>query len=239
MLTKQLRGESIMTRGRRGADPARAAPAAPRGGSGTAPPAARRSRSRSRRSARPMRPSRPGGGNSACAGGGRDRLDGALQFGERELARHQLEHHRTIFEFGAQPRDRGREDAPVIVPHRLAQRGEWPPRQRGLAAVAPRLLDQAGFVQQLVAIERFLFVPGAAAAAEAEPDPLAPAERAPRLRLVGAGRPFLEHRQDDLVENVRPLLSPILPGKNRYQGSKPAPAALSAATFSGMWVSAR
>src|ERR1700732_2886675 len=51
----------------------------------------------------------------------RDRLHGALQLGEGELARHQLEYDRTVFELGAQPRDGGGEDAAVIEAHRLAQ----------------------------------------------------------------------------------------------------------------------
>ena len=110
-----------------------------------------------------------------------DRLDRALQFGERELGRHQLEHHRAVFQLGAQPRDRGREDAAVVEAHRLAERRDLAARDRGLAAVAARLLDQAGLVEQLVAVEHLLLVPRRAADAEAVPQPLAPAERPRRI----------------------------------------------------------
>src|SRR5262249_14160692 len=96
----------------------------------------------------------------------RDRLHGALQFGEGELARHQLEYDGTVFELGAQPRDRGGEDAAVIEAHGLAQPGHGLPRQRGFAAVAARFLDQAGLVDELVAVEHLLLVPWAAAERE-------------------------------------------------------------------------
>ena len=114
-----------------------------------------------------------------------DRLDGALQFGEREFGRHQLEHHRAVFQLGAQPRDRGGEDAAVVEAHRLAERGQLARVQRRLAAVAPRFLDQPRLVEQLVAVEHLLLVPGRAADAEAEPQPLAPAERAAELAACG------------------------------------------------------
>ena len=71
----------------------------------------------------------------------RNRLHGALQLREGELARHQLEYDRTVFELGAQPRDGGGEDTAVIEAHRLAQPGHGLPRQRGFAAVAARFLD--------------------------------------------------------------------------------------------------
>ena len=41
-------------------------------------------------------------------------VDGALELQQGEFRRHQLEHHRAIFEFGAQPCDRGRENPSVI-----------------------------------------------------------------------------------------------------------------------------
>ena len=125
MLTERRRCESIMTRARRGAGPAPGAPA--------------RTSRRKRNSAAGRPPVAvevsPVGSTSAArldqpaeillvqmAAG--DRLDRALQFGERELARHQLEHDRAVFELGAQPRDRGGEDAAVVEAHRLAQRRE-------------------------------------------------------------------------------------------------------------------
>src|SRR6266478_2204572 len=141
----------------------------------------------------------------------RNRLHGALQLREGELARHQLEYDRTIFELGAQPRDGGGEDAAVIEAHRLAQPGHGLPRQRGFAAVAARFLDQAGLVEELVAVERLLFVPRAAAEREARAHALAAAERARGRGLGGAARPILEQRQDDLVEDLRPLIAPIFP----------------------------
>src|SRR5947207_1980283 len=113
-----------------------------------------------------------------------NRLDGALQLGQRELARHQLEHDRAVFELGAQARDRGREDAPVVEAHGFAERREGLARERRLTAVAARLLDETGVVEELVAIEHLLLVPGGAAGAKAQPQPLTPAERAAGLRPV-------------------------------------------------------
>src|SRR6516162_2989040 len=141
----------------------------------------------------------------------RDRLHGALQLREGELARHQLEYDRTVFELGAQPRDGGGEDAAVIEAHRLSQPGHGLPRQRGLAAVAARLLDQTGLIEELVAVERLLFVPRAAAEREARTHALAAAERARGRGLGGTARPILEQRQDNLVEDLRPLIAPIFP----------------------------
>src|SRR4029077_8028910 len=142
-----------------------------------------------------------------------DRLDGALQLGERELGCHQLEDDGTIFELGAQARDRSGENAPGIEAHRLAQPRKIPARHRGRPAVASRLLDQAGFVEELVTVERLLLVPRAAGDPEAYPYALAPPERSRRLGLVGARRPVLEQRQDDLVEDFRPPLPHGLPAK--------------------------
>src|SRR6516162_611073 len=141
----------------------------------------------------------------------RDRLHGALQLREGELARHQLEYDRTVFELGAQPRDGGGEDAAVIEAHRLSQPGHGLPCQRGLAAVAARFLHQAGLVEEFVAVERLLLVPRAAAEREARAHALAAAQRARGRGLGGAARPILEQRQDDLVEDLRPLIAPIFP----------------------------
>src|ERR671931_1528423 len=91
-------------------------------------------------------------------------------------------------------------------------------RQRGFAAVAPRLLDQAGLVEELIAVEHFLFVPRAAAGAKAKPNALAPAQRARGLGFVGAHSPLVEQRQGDLVEDVRALLAPVLPRKEAVPG---------------------
>src|SRR5262249_55450557 len=120
----------------------------------------------------------------------RDRLHRALQLGEGELARHQLEYDGTVFELGAQPRDRGGEDAAVIEAHGLAQPGHGLPRHRGFAAVAARFLGQAGLVDELVAVEHLLLVPWAAAEREAQAYALAAAERARRRGLGRAARPI-------------------------------------------------
>src|SRR5262249_8964490 len=141
----------------------------------------------------------------------RDRLHRALQLGEGELARHQLEYDGTVFELGAQPRDRGGEDAAVIEAHGLGQPGHGLAPQRGSAAGAARFLAQAALVDESVAVEPLPPVPWAAAEREAQAHALAAAERARRRGFGRAARPILEQRQDDLVEDVRPLLPPIFP----------------------------
>ncbi len=147
-----------------------------------------------------------------------DRFDGALQIGEGELARHQLEHHGAIFQLGAQSRDRGRKDAAVIESHGLAQRRHARAPERGAAAVTSRLLDQARLVEELVAVEHLLLVPRAATGAEAQAHALASAKRAPSLGLVDALGPLREQRQHDLVEDLRPLFAPILPREEAIPG---------------------
>src|SRR5262249_61943582 len=97
----------------------------------------------------------------------------------------------TIFALGARPRDWGGKDAPMVEPHRLAKAGKRAARQRGFAAVAPRLLDQAGLVKELVAVKHLLLVPRAAAGAEAKPHALAPAQCTCGLGFVGAHSPFV------------------------------------------------
>src|SRR5262249_24983844 len=148
----------------------------------------------------------------------RDRLHRALQLGEGELARHQLEYDGTVFELGAQPRDRGGEDAAVIGAHGLGPPGDGLPRQRGFAAVAARFLDQTGLVDELVAVKHLLLVPWTAAKREAQAHALAAAERARRRGFGRAARPILEQRQDDLVEDVRPLLPPVFPREEAIPG---------------------
>src|SRR5262245_9717635 len=142
-----------------------------------------------------------------------DCLDGGLQLGEGELARHQLEDHRPVFELRAQPRDRGRENAAVVESHRLAERRQVSALKRRLAAVAPRLLDEARLVKQLVTVEHLLLVPGAAADRKAQAQPLAPGERALRIMAHLALRPGVERRQDGAIEDVGPAGAPVLPGK--------------------------
>ena len=48
------------------------------------------------------------------------RLNTALQLQQGEIGRHQFEHHRTIFDLGAQPRDAGGENAAVVTGHGTA-----------------------------------------------------------------------------------------------------------------------
>ena len=88
-----------------------------------------------------------------------DCLDRALQIGERELRRHQLEHDRAVFHLRAQPRDGCCKNSPVVEWHRFAEGRELAALLRGFTSVAPRLLDKARFIQQLVAVERALLVP--------------------------------------------------------------------------------
>src|SRR6185437_12239846 len=141
----------------------------------------------------------------------RDRLDPRLQLGEGEFGRHQLEDHRTILELGAQARDRGRENAAVIEPHRLTEGWQLAAFERGPAAVAPCFLDEARLVEHLVAVEHLLLVPRAAAGREALAQPLASAERTGRIVARLALRPGAERRQDGAIENFRALHAPVFP----------------------------
>ena len=119
----------------------------------------------------------------------RDRFHGALQFSECEFGRQKFKHHRAVFQLGAQPRDRGGENAPVVEAHGYAEAGDRLARQCRRAAVAPRLLDQSGLVEQLVAVEHALLVPMRALGAEIQPDAILAAERARGVRLLGLRRP--------------------------------------------------
>jgi len=56
----------------------------------------------------------------------RESLDRFLQLQKRETVRHQLEHHGAVFDFGAQPRQRRRQNSPMIV-----QRSKIPAKPRG------------------------------------------------------------------------------------------------------------
>src|SRR5690606_9507567 len=98
-----------------------------------------------------------------------ERLDDALQLRKRELVLDQLEDQRTVAQLAAQSCQAGGEDAPVIVGHRLAEQRRGPGRRA--AAVRPRLVGQAGAVEQLVALEYPVAVPAGTAEAEADLDP--------------------------------------------------------------------
>src|SRR5579864_5245027 len=80
-------------------------------------------------------------------------LDRALQPQEREAFRHQLEDDRAIFDLGPQPCDRGREDAAMIMHHRLACDGI------GDSPALPALGYQLRLVKQLVTLQDQLLVP--------------------------------------------------------------------------------
>src|SRR6188768_2393963 len=101
----------------------------------------------------------------------------------------------------------------MVEAHGLAECRQAVAAERRLAAVAPRFLHEPRFVEQLVAVEHLLFVPGTAGDAEAQLQPFLAAERAVRLGQLFALRPFLQERQDGAVENLRTALAPVLPGK--------------------------
>ena len=51
----------------------------------------------------------------------RERFDRTLEFGQRERLGDQFEHDRPVLDLAAQAADGGRENAPVIEIHRLAE----------------------------------------------------------------------------------------------------------------------
>src|SRR5207247_65244 len=111
----------------------------------------------------------------------RDRFDRALEFGQGELRRHQLEDYRAVFQLGAKTRDAGGEDAAVVEAHGDADRRRGFALRRDEAPVAFRLRDEADFVQELVAIENALLVPARAFLAEGEAHPLGSPEGTRRI----------------------------------------------------------
>ena len=86
------------------------------------------------------------------------RLDGTLQLQQGERRRHQLEHHRAVFDFAAQPPDRGGQDAAMVGRHRRSEGRAVSVWDRA-AEYPPRLRDQAGLVKQLIALEDQFLVP--------------------------------------------------------------------------------
>src|SRR5262245_5985474 len=149
------------------------------------------------------------------------RLDRVLQLGQGKFMRHELEHDGAIFELGAQPSDGGCQDAPVVEAHRRSQCRKRRPSQRNLSSIAARLFDQASIVEELIAIEHLFLVPRAAIGSKTEPQSLAPSEGATRLWAVRASGPFSQQRHDYLVENLRPLFTPVLPRKEPIPGLEP------------------
>src|SRR5262249_668291 len=80
---------------------------------------------------------------------------------------------------------------------------------------------ESGLVEQLVAVERLLLVPRAAADRKALTQPLAPAERARRIAARLMFCPGLERRQDRAVEDFGPPAAPVLPGKETVPRREP------------------
>ena len=117
--------------------------------------------------------------------------------------------------------------------------GSVPRCERGRAAVAPRLLDQPGFVEQLVAVEHLLLVPRRAADAEGR----AAAARAGRARgraRHAVGAVHSSSSGDDRVEDRGRALAPVLPREEAVPRLEVgAGRGCSAAALSGMRVSAR
>ena len=103
----------------------------------------------------------------------------------------------------------------MVADHRLAQRRRDRRRLGRIAPVGPgritrRLGGQAGLIEQLVALQHPLFVPGRAVQRKGQPRP-----RHPPHVLAGPGH---QGRPDALVDQVRPTPSPVLPGKEPRPG---------------------
>ena len=135
------------------------------------------------------------------------RLHRPLQLEERKRLRQELEYHRPVFDLAAQPADRRCQDAAVIENHRPT---ELNVAGLGFAAVAPGLVDQTGFVEQLVTVEHPVLVPRRAAQTESDVHPLAPpfGDRPLPLGFHPGSERGLE-----LIEQLRPSFAPVLPGQ--------------------------
>lgn len=136
-----------------------------------------------------------------------ERLHGSLQLQKCEDRRHQLKDDRPVFDLGAQPRNAGRHDAAMIGDHGLAGHQ----RRRRRVPSASGLLDQACFVDQLIALKRELFVPKAVVEAECYRRPL-PAF-ASRGRVAGAVCPFNQARSQNVQHDRRRAGAVVLPWK--------------------------
>ena len=143
----------------------------------------------------------------------RDRFHGVLQFRKCEFARQKFKDDRAVFQFGAQPRDGGGENPPVVEAHGDAERRQRAALQRRGPAVAARLLDQACLIQQLVAVEHALLVPMRALGAEIEPHAVLARQRARRLRRLALRGPFGQLGQDVAGDDLGRLLAPVFPGE--------------------------
>src|SRR5229473_6655033 len=69
----------------------------------------------------------------------RDRFHGALQFSKCEFGRQKFKDHGAVFQFGAQPPHRGRQDSPVVEAHRSTKRRDRSARECRGAAIPPCL----------------------------------------------------------------------------------------------------
>lgn len=133
-----------------------------------------------------------------------DGFNRPLKLEQRELIRHQLEHHGPPLDLGADAADRSSQDAAVVVAHgKTKTRGEGSVCIFGnVAAIAARLAYETCLVQQFVALQDLLFVPLCAIEAEAHANTLCPQDRAlrrgRRARTIGPG---LKMRDDHLAQD--------------------------------------
>ncbi len=175
--------------------PGRGARAALRGGNGTVRPGGRARRRRIFRCLRPGPVRPPGGGNSACAGAGPD-IASTVRCNSSSVKDGAINSN-TTGRYFILPRSRAiavarmRRWSNIIAAPSISDS----PREPDLPLSRRGFLDQAGFVEQLVALQHFFLVPGHAVGAEAEPHPVAAQFR--RLRAGGAFHEAFEPGQDD------------------------------------------
>src|SRR6267154_2554784 len=150
----------------------------------------------------------------------RDRFHGPLQLGKCEFGRQKFKYHRTVFQFGAQPRNRGRQYSPVVEAHRYAKRWNGSARQCRGASVASRFLDQSRFVKQLITVEHALLVPMRALGAKIQPDAILAAECACRVGLLGLLSPVRQFGKDVALDHAGPRLPPVFPWEEAIPGLK-------------------
>src|SRR5882724_2143445 len=150
----------------------------------------------------------------------RDRFHGPLQLGKCEFGRQKFKYHRTVFQFGAQPRNRGRQYSPVVETHRYAKRGNGSARQCRGASVASRFLDQSRFVKQLITVEHALLVPMRALGAEIQPDAILAAERPRRVGLLGLLSPVRQFGKDIALDHAGRRFPPVFPWEVAIPGLK-------------------
>jgi len=75
-----------------------------------------------------------------------------------------------------------------------------------------RLGRQPGLVQQFVALQRLFLIPAAITEPEADPQPVAPAQRASGFARNGrAPGPFMQQRFELLGEDRRDFPAPVFP----------------------------